>query len=188
MFFFRLYILKHKNPIQDGILADKDTKKILVADFYRIFALQFTHMKKLVAALIIIVFFFACKGDDNQNSNNNNPFLTIPIVSLNLNLNLPEYNPLKFPGNSVIITSQGIKGIVVYNINNELYTAFELSDPNHVPNSCSKMEIEGIIATCQCSDENKYDIVTGQHLDDQSLFPMQQYRAERTGDVVHVFN
>ena len=79
-------------------------------------------MNKIVAALIITVFFIACKGDDDQNNNNNNPFLTIPVVNLNLNLSLPEYNPLKFPGNSVIITSQGIKGIVVYNVNNKAKT------------------------------------------------------------------
>jgi len=144
-------------------------------------------MKKIFIPLFICISFLACKSDDDQD-NTNNPFLTIPVVNLNLNLTLPEYNPLKFPGNSVIITSQGVKGIVVYNVNNELYTAFDLSDPNHLPNSCSRMTIEGIVATCQCDDENRYDIVTGQHQDNQSRYPMQQYRTERSGDIVHVFN
>ena len=154
-----------------------------------IFGLLFIYkMKKIIFTLFICLSFLACKSDDDQSNNINNPYLTIPVVNLNLNLNLPEYNPLKFPGNSVVITNQGIKGIVVYNVNNSLYTAFELSDPNHNPNSCSGMEIEGIVATCPCDDENKYDIVTGQHQDDQSRYPLQQYRAERSGDVVNVFN
>ena len=144
-------------------------------------------MKKKIFILLLLVIVFACKSDDEQL--NDNPNLFIPVVNLNLNLNLPEYNPLKFPGSNVIINSQGVKGIVVYNVNNDLYTAFDLSDPNHVPNQCSKMTIEGIIATCPCeNDTNSYDIVTGLHRSNESLYPMQQYRAERTGNSVRVYN
>jgi hypothetical protein len=144
-------------------------------------------MKKKIITLFIALACIACKSDDEQV--NDNPNLFIPVVNLNLNLNLPEYNPLKFPGNSVIINSQGVKGIVIYNVNNDLYTAFDLSDPNHVPNQCSRMEIEGILATCPCpNDQNEYNIVTGQHTTNESLFPMQQYRTERSGDNLRVFN
>ncbi len=146
-------------------------------------------MKNLLVVLLLSVALFSCdKNDDNNNNNRNNPFLTIPPVSFNLNLSLPEYNPLRFPGNSVIISNIGIKGIVVYCVNENFYTAFDLTDPNHVPNTCSKMDIIGIEASCDCGDDNIYDIITGQHLGDQSLYPMQQYRAERNGDVVRVFN
>ncbi len=145
-------------------------------------------MKNIFVVLFLGLSLFSCDSDDSQNPNNNNPFLTTPAVNLNLSLNLPEYNPLKFPGNSVIITSQGIKGIVVYNVNNDLYTAFELSDPNHVPNACSKMEIGGTISSCSCDYGNSYNIISGQHFTDQTKYPMLQYRAERNGDTVHVFN
>jgi len=77
---------------------------------------------------------------------------------------------------------------VIYNVNNNLYTAFELSDPNHTPNSCSRMTIEGIIATCPCSDDNSYDIVTGQHQVDENQYPMLQYIATRTGDNIQIGN
>jgi len=145
-------------------------------------------MKNIIIYIFIGLSLLACSSSDDNNNNVNNPFLTIPPVNLDLNLNLPEYNTLKFPGNNVIITNQGIKGIVIYNVNNNLYTAFELSDPNHTPNSCSRMTVGGILATCQCGDENKYDIVTGQHQSNQSNYPMQQYRTEREGDFVRVFN
>lgn len=144
-------------------------------------------MKKKLFVLVLFITVLACKSDDDQV--NDNPYLFIPVVNLNLNLNLPEYNSLKFPGSSVIINSQGVKGIVIYNVNNDLYTAFDLSDPNHVPSQCSKMTIEGIIATCPCTtDENSYDIVTGLHTENENLYPMQQYRAERNGDNVRVYN
>ena len=145
-------------------------------------------MKNILTALFLCLSFLSCNSDDSQNPNNNNPYLTTPAINLSLSLNLPEYNPLKFPGQSVIVTSQGIKGVVIYNVNNVLYTAFELSDPNHLPNNCSKMDVESTIATCTCEDENKYNIITGQHFSDQTLFPMLQFRAERNGDTVNVFN
>ena len=140
---------------------------------------------------LIIVFFclalISCKKDDSPNDNN--PNLLSPLISVNLNLNLPQYNPLKFPGNSLILNSEGLKGVVVYNVNNDLYTAFELSDPNHIPSGCSKMTVNGIIATCPCTtDTNSYDIVTGQHQNNENLFPMQQYRAVRTGDNIQITN
>ncbi len=145
-------------------------------------------MKKLIAALFIGLSIMACSNDDSQNPLFNNPFLIEPVVNLNLNLNLPEYNPLKFSGQSVIIAVQGIKGIVVYNIDNEEYTAFELSDPNHMPNACSTMIVKGTIASCTCGDGNEYNIINGQHFTDQTKYPMLLYRAERDGDIVHVFN
>jgi len=144
-------------------------------------------MKKYLIIALIGLSVISCKNDDDQN--NNNPYLVSPLVNLNLNLNLPEYNSLKFPGNSVIVNNQGIKGIVIYNVNNELYTAFDLTDPNHVPNSCSRMTIEGIVASCPCDNEdNNYDIVTGQHTTDENKYPMQQYFAERIGDNVRISN
>lgn len=148
-------------------------------------------MKPLFLSLIVLLTLFSCKKDDSGTINNNNPFLTQPIVNITLNLNLPEYNPLKFPGNSVFINNRGLKGIVVYNVNNNLYSAFDLTDPNHVPNNCSRMDVVGIIATCPCENENgsnSYDIVTGQHQNDENAFPMQQYRIERNGDVITVSN
>ncbi|MCF6307161.1 MAG: hypothetical protein L3J09_04315 [Flavobacteriaceae bacterium] len=145
-------------------------------------------MKNLLVVLLLSITLFSCNKSDDNNNNTNNPFLTTPPVNLSLNLSLPEYNPLRFPGNSVIISNQGIKGIVVYSVNENFYTAFDLTDPNHVPNTCSRMDIIGIEASCDCGDDNIYDIITGQNLNDQSLYPMQQYRAERNGDVINVFN
>jgi len=143
-------------------------------------------MKKILYFLTVFLC-FSCSKDDKRNDNN--PNLINPLVSLNLNLNLPEYNALLFAGNSIIINQQGIKGIVVYNVNNDFYTAFDLSDPNHTPNDCSRMTIAGIVAKCPCqTDENEYDIVTGKHRINPDLYPMQQYFAQRTGDNLRINN
>jgi nitrite reductase/ring-hydroxylating ferredoxin subunit len=144
-------------------------------------------MKRLLLLALLLVIFVSCSNNDDVR--NDNPNLIDPLVDLTLNLSLPQYQSLNFPGGSVIINTQGIKGIVVYNVNNDLYTAFELSDPNHTPSSCSRMEVEAPIATCPCSnDENEYNIITGEHQTDPSLFPMQQYRITRTNDVIRITN
>jgi len=145
-------------------------------------------------AISIVIFCFtlllvSCKNDD-ENINNNNPFLTRPPVNISLNLNLPQFNVLNFPSNSVELQNVGISGIVVYSLNTDLYSAFDLVDPNHIPRSCSRMEIDGIIATCPCPDDNNsYDIIGGQHQDNpESSFPMQRYNVRRDGNIITITN
>lgn len=142
---------------------------------------------KLLSLLFLSILLVSCEEDEGPR--NDNPFLVDPLVNINLNLSLPQFNSLNFPGNSIVISQQGIRGIVVFNVDNTLYTAFDLTDPNHEPNECSMMEVEGIIVTCQCDDGNSYDIVTGQHQEqDGDLFPLQQYRAVRTNNTLRISN
>ena len=144
-------------------------------------------LMRVFVAITVLFSLLSCKSDDNVNQNN--PFLIEPLVNIQLDLSLPQFNPLNFPGNNIIINAQGIKGIVVYNIDNNQYVALDLTDPNHAPNDCSRMTIEGIEATCPCpDDENNYNIITGQHLGNPNLFPMQRYRAVRSGNVINITN
>ncbi|MDR9456000.1 MAG: hypothetical protein RI572_01205 [Salegentibacter sp.] len=143
-------------------------------------------MKKIIFGLIIPVFLVGCSTDDNNRLNNPNlPDLNFRIQ---LNLDLPEYNNLQYPGNSYSTYSNGIKGIVVYNINNSQYTAFELSDPNHPPNNCSAMQVTGITAKCQCDDGNEYNIVTGELTAGEGQYTLKPYRIERRGNAIEVYN
>ncbi|HBC05547.1 MAG: hypothetical protein CL528_02315 [Aequorivita sp.] len=145
-------------------------------------------MKNIIFFLLIVFAIFSCSKNDDQKERN--PYLTDPVVSLNLNLNLPEYNGLKFPGNYVI-TSQGIKGIVVYCVSDTQYFAYDLTDPNHAPSSCSRMEVDGTIASCPCStDENEYNIVNfGRHTTEpDTKYPMQSYSAVRNGNTINISN
>lgn len=143
-------------------------------------------MKKIFLFLLLPLV-FACDKEDTRNDNN--PNLIDPIINLTLNLNLPQYNGLNFPGNSVVLTQQGIKGIVIYNVNNTTYNAFELTDPNHPPNDCSRMILDGVIASCPCdTDANEYNIVSGLHTTNEGLYPMQPYFVTRTGNTIRISN
>jgi len=137
--------------------------------------------------LLLLSLSISCSSDDTKNYNN--PYLIPTTVNLQLNLNLPQYNQLKYPGNHVTIYHQGIKGIVVYCVNTDLYIAHELSDPNHLPNDCSTMTVTGAIASCPCpEDDNSYDLITGQHTSAEEQYPMLQYRAKREGNSIRIYN
>ena len=144
-------------------------------------------MKIRKAYLLSLIFvIFACSSDDGRN---NNPFLVDIGFQIDLNTNLPQYGNLNFPGNSLVVPNQGLRGFVIYNLDNSQYFAYELSDPNHSPNSCSSMTISGIEATCPCTDDNnKYNIITGQPISGNGQYGLKAYRAERVGAIVRVSN
>ncbi len=140
----------------------------------------------IATVLVFAVSFNSCSKDDGPR--NNNPNLADIGVNLTLELNLPQYNQLNFPGNSFVTGLQGIKGIVIYNIDNTQYTAHEISDPNHPPSACSAAQIEGITATCSCDDGNAYNIVTGQRVAGEGQYSLRAYQIVREGGVLRITN
>ena len=137
--------------------------------------------------LILVFIFFSCESDDNARQN---PFLVDIGFQFDMNLNLPQFSSLQFPGNFVILDNIGIRSVVVYTPGNDQYFAYELSDPNHQPNNCSAMSVSGLTASCPCpTDQNEYSIFTGQPTAGGDLpFGLKAYRVERIGNVVRVFN
>lgn len=121
-----------------------------------------------------------------------NPYL--PNYEFNtgslINTNLPQYSQLKFANNSIILNSPyGINGVVLFYAGGDNYNAFELTDPNHQISTCSKLSIEGIIATCDCDDGNSYDILNGVKREGTTgSYPLIRYRVEVSGSVIRIYN
>ncbi len=142
-------------------------------------------MKKILLFFPLFLLILACSSSDDNYQNN--PNLPNVRVDLQLNLDFGEYNDLSFPGNSFVTYNQGVKGVVIYNINNTQFAAFELSDPNHPPSNCSGMTVNGVIASCGC-DNNEYNIITGELSEGEGQYTMKPYRAERSGRFIIVTN
>lgn len=141
----------------------------------------------LLASLILL------SGCDNSNTDRN-PFLLEPQFSIDINLNLPQYGSLSTPGNALYIggNNVGIKGIIVYNQGFGNYIAWEASCPNHTPNTCSTLTIEGgITARCSCEDF-LYSLVNGAFLSEteegQRAYTLLNYRATVNGTIITVYN
>ena len=146
---------------------------------------------KRVLALILFIFILSC---DKQETNRN-PFLQEIGFAFDLNLNLPLYCPLTNIGSSVYVGNQqvGTRGVFVSNTNLGIapFRAFEASCPNHAPNECSTMKMNGQVVTCSCEDY-EYSLITGQMLnrpdDGKRYYDMLEYRASFSGNTVIISN
>ncbi len=124
------------------------------------------------------------KNSVNKNCN----FLLDVGVSLQLNLNLPQYSQLQFPSNPVYVANAGNGGIIVTNTGTG-FVAFDAADPNHAPSSCSVLSISGINGTCGCDDKNEYNLFNGLPVGNASLqCPLKAYRIEQNGNSLLIFN
>lgn len=144
-------------------------------------------MKKILFILSISLCIISCSSDDNRFNNPNLPSISF---SHTVNLDLPQFNRLKFPGNAeeIKIEGVGIKGVIIYNIDNTLYSAFELSDPNITPSDCSALNVNGIRAESNCGNDNAYEIINGQQLEGEGGFPLLRYQIRKEGNILVISN
>ncbi|MGL2962901.1 hypothetical protein ACSVH2_03655 [Flavobacterium sp. RSB2_4_14] len=141
-------------------------------------------MKKIFFMLFIIPFAISCDGGT---VNNNNPNIPNYPVNLQINLNLPAYSNLQFPGNRIIDFSQGARGIVVFNTGSG-FVAYDLACPNIAFTVCTTpMTVPpgNINATCSC-DNTVYSLYSGQSAGQP--YPMKQYRVNQNGTNLIITN
>ena len=138
--------------------------------------------------LLLLSLFFTLLGCSPDNEIRQNPYLPHLNFSVRMDLSLPEYNQLNFPGNKFVTRNYGINGIVIFNLNNDQYLAYELTDPNHPPQPCSVLVVSGTEAICSCEDGNKYSIITGELIAGEGPYGLKPYRAVRTGSVLQISN
>lgn len=142
-------------------------------------------MKRLFLLFPLSFIFLGCSSDDEITRN---PYLPHLNFSVQYDLSLPEYNQLNFPGNKFITRNYGLNGIVIYNLNNDQYLAYELTDPNHPPQPCSSLVVSGLEASCACGDGNVYTIITGEQTAGEGEYSLKPYRVVRTGGVLQISN
>lgn len=142
-------------------------------------------------SFLLLLLFLSCESDPT----NRNPYLQEVNFRFELNLNLPLYNRLNTIGNPVLVDNNGVgtRGVFVMRsgLNGSQFVAWEASCPNHTPNNCSTMEIDGQNVTCSCENFT-YNLFTGQQLDrpddGNRYYDLLFYRATQSGNVVTIFN
>ena len=142
-------------------------------------------MKKISIILAFVVFtIFTCKKDEISS---NCRYLANIEVNYEINLNLPQYNQLNFISNSVYIPNIGNGGVIVTNSGTG-FLAWDASDPNRIPTSCSTMTINGLECISNCPDENSYSLITGQSLTVILECGLKAYRVEINGSNLFISN
>lgn len=134
---------------------------------------------KFTPLILLALLLTACGRDNHINDCN---YLLNAGVNATVNLNLPEYSELQYTSRSVYIANQGNGGIIVTNTGTGL-RAWDAADPNHAPNlGCITMTIKGTEAHCNCGDENKYTLFTGQLLQGALPCGLKEYRVTPMGN------
>lgn len=139
----------------------------------------------------ILIFFFLM-GCDN-NSTNRNPYLQEVSFRFDLNLNLPQYSPLTNTGSAIYVgnAAVGTRGAFVINTGFNSYMAWEASCPNHAPNDCSTMSLDGQVVSCSC-EGYEYSLFTGQLMnkpeDGKTYHDLLFYRSTFSGNTVVISN
>ena len=148
-------------------------------------------LKVILFSIFLGLALCSCKKNDD-NGRNNNPNIPNAVFDTGslINTSLPQYNQMQFPGNYITLNNNyGIKGVVLYYAGNNNYSAFELSDPNHTVSSCSNLTVNGIVATCNCADENAYEIINGTRQQGTTgQYTMVRYVVEVNGSVIRISN
>lgn len=145
------------------------------------------HNFKIISFLFILFTLLSCTTDNIKR----NPFLYEISFNHSINLNLPQYDNLNFAGGSMFVDYGGINGLLIFNLNGNDIFAWEASCSNHSLETCSKLEIEGLLANCGC-DGFKYSLATGQLLEgditSSSQYPLLNYKAQKSGKIIIISN
>ncbi|RZS99610.1 hypothetical protein [Aquimarina brevivitae] len=141
---------------------------------------------KYILSIISLLLFISCADDDRIQ----NPYLPNVAVNFQVNLNLPQFNELDFPGGSAVLRREdtGIYGTYIRNIDNTTFVAFELTDPNHKIQACSSLNVANEKATCGCSDANSYNLIFGQPEDSSLPYSLKAYRVQKQGNILTITN
>ena len=138
---------------------------------------------------IVLIVFLVMLGC-SKTAVERNPFLLEKSFNLTINLALPSFNNLSYPGGSLYWPNDGIRGLLLYNLNGNTIMAWEASCPNHELKSCSTLQTDGLVsptASCSCEDY-QYSLATGQPLTEGATYSLLFYKVQQNGTAVRIYN
>ena len=137
--------------------------------------------------LALLLLWIGCGKNDMER----NPYLPELRFNVPINLNLPQYDNLRYTGGHLFLPQYGHKGLLLFRLNPSTVMAWEASCPNHLPSDCSRTTIVSLLAECSC-EGYQYDLATGQLFnppaDAATIYPLVNYRAEERGGTLYVSN
>lgn len=140
-------------------------------------------MKYIIISIFCLTALTNCADDDAIR--NRNPFIL--DTNFSVQLGPTDTSDLQFPTNAVFVPNAGFNGVYVIN-NGTGFFAWEATDPNHIPENCSTLSRNGTEVTCQCEDENSYNLLTGQSVGQVLDYPLLQYRVTSNNGTIVISN
>tara|TARA_B100000780_G_C21126715_1_gene457468 strand:+ start:261 stop:689 length:429 start_codon:yes stop_codon:yes gene_type:complete len=142
-------------------------------------------MRNLRIPLVVVGAFLLLQSSCEQNNQN------IPYVPVNfdLNLNLPSYNSLNYPGEHLILQG-GSKGIVVYRYTTDEFVVLDRHSTFDVTQGCNvTVESDGITLSDDndCSN-SKWIVLDGSVMQGPATLSLHRYRTNWNPPILHVYN
>lgn len=144
-----------------------------------------TNLLYYIVFSITFVLFCASCGDEQPRIIPNTP------VNIYGELALPEFAPLRFEGNAIVVKGFGYQnnGVIVYRINS-MVNAFDCTCPNCMMerSQANAVQLDGLstgTATCPVCGV-QYALLNGWA--EGVKYPLQSYTASISNDVLHVHN
>ncbi len=147
---------------------------------------KISSLKRKILFLTILI-----TSSCEKNKIERNPYLNNVKIDYEINLNLPEFDPLRYIGGSKKILNIGLNGVIIFNLNNTSYLAWEASCSNHKLKDCSKLKIEGVLAKCNC-ENYQYSLATGQLINTnknlKNPFGLLYYQTNLYNNILRISN
>lgn len=139
------------------------------------------YLRYVLVVSLFASIFSACKK-------NNYPIPNVP-VNITINLDLPSYQPLIYPG-GVAYVNGGARGIIVYR-NFEEFVALDRNSTYNSDDECAIVDVDPdnqfqLVDTCSGS---KFSIMNGGVVEGPAKYGLKRYNAYWDGaSSVHIYN
>lgn len=128
----------------------------------------------------LFVLLFACKQEE---------YIPNVWVDYDLNLTLPQYADLQIVGNYVFVQNEGVKGLIVYRQDFEVYKTYDRCCSFEPTLSCAKIDsVNSPIAICTCCGSKFLLNEEGSAIGSPAILPLKQYNNVLEGDFLRIFN
>jgi hypothetical protein len=142
-------------------------------------------MKNFKIPVIVVGAFLLIQSTCDQNNQN------IPYVPVNfdINLNLPAYNSLNFPGEHLILQG-GSQGIIVYRYTIDEFVVLDQHATFDVALNCKvTVESDGItLSDADDCSESQWLILDGSVMQGPATLSLHRYRVNWNPPILHVYN
>lgn len=109
----------------------------------------------------------------------------VPDVFVMERISLVQYPQLRLPQQPVAINQGGVAGLIVMNVGNDQYVAFDRCSTVDPHKQCA-VEVNGLVAKDPCSGATF--ILTNGSPSNIAECPLKPYRAFRNGETVEIRN
>ena len=119
-----------------------------------------------------------------------NQYEGIPDFNVNqyINIQNPQYQNLSGMGSWAYLEG-GSKGIIVFNLDNNIFLAYERHCPYQPQNECSKISVDetNLFAVDTCCS-TRYQLIDGSVISGPGSIPLKRYNTSFDGNIIHIWN